>query len=112
VDKAPATGRPSGFRFDAELDLAEMDDRGRPGPVWTGKGKAISRSNLIFRSRRMCYIGRTILMAVHLIDDKPVALIGTVQACDYDGDGQYKVDIDLIPMPDDPEIARWLTARG
>ncbi len=60
----------------------------------------------------MCYVGRTLLVAVHLIDDKPVALMGTVHHCDYDGEGQYRVDIDLVPVTHDPEIQAWLNARG
>src|ERR1043165_3069714 len=78
----------AGMKFDAELDLCELDERDRPGPTWTGKGRELSRSGMVFRSRRMCYPGRRVLAAVHLIDDMPVPLFGRVASCDYDGDGR------------------------
>jgi hypothetical protein len=104
--------RPSGVRFDAELDLCELDDRERPGPVWTARGRELSRSHLVVRSRRMCYAGRRVLVAVHLIDDEPVPLLGRVLGCDYDGDGLYKVEMELLKVPDRPEIAVWIHARS
>ncbi|MEX2219296.1 MAG: hypothetical protein WD749_11135 [Phycisphaerales bacterium] len=108
----PRPRRPAGVRFDADLDLCELDDRERPGPTWTGKGRELSRSHLIFRSRRMCYPGRRILAAVHLIDDQPVALFGRVCSCDYDGDGLYRVEIELLKVPERPEIADWPALRA
>jgi len=104
--------RPSGVRFDAELDLCELDDRDRPGPTWTARGRELSRSHLIVRTRRMCYAARRILVAVHLIDDLPVPLFGKVSNCDYDGDGLYKVELELLKVPDRPEIAAWIHARA
>jgi hypothetical protein len=95
-------------KFDAELDLAELDDRERPGPTWPAKGRELGRSHLILRTRRMCYLNRRILIAVHLIDDRPVPLFGKVVNCEYDGDGLYKVDLDLMRVPERPEIAAWL----
>lgn len=117
-DEAPAVKatlrgkiRPPGARFDAELDLTELDDRERPGPTWSGKGRELSRSHLILRSRRMSYVGRQMLLAVHLIDDQPVPLFGRVFLCEYDGDGQYKIGLDLFPVPERPEIRDWVLAR-
>ena len=104
--------RATGIRFDAELDLSELDDRDRPGPTWTGKGRELGRSHLILRTRRMCYMNRRVLVGVHLIDDRPVPLFGRVVACEYDGDGLYKVDLDLMRVPDRPEIAAWLDSLG
>lgn len=107
-----AAKKPAGIRFDAELDLSEMDDRDRPGLVWIARGRELSRSHVTFRSRRMCYEGRRIVAAVHLVDDKPVALFGRVVHCDYDGDGMYRVELELLPVPEKPEIAAWLEARA
>lgn len=104
--------RPSGVKFDAELDLCEIDDRERPGSTWTARGRELSRSHLIVRSRRMCYAGRRLLVAVHLIDDLPVPLFGKVTTCDYDGEGLYKVELELMKVPDRPEIAIWIQARA
>jgi len=103
-----AAKRPSGVRFDAELDLCELDDRDRPGPTWTGRGRELSRAFLTLRSRRMCYPGRLILAAIHLIDDKPVPLLGRVVSCEYDGDGMYRTELELVRLPERPEIAAWV----
>jgi hypothetical protein len=99
-------------RFDAELDLTELDDRDRPGPTWTGRGRELSRSSLVLRTRRMCYANRRVLVAVHLIDDEPVPLMGRVVECEYDGDGMYRVELELMRVPERPEVAAWIAARA
>lgn len=104
--------KPTSLKFDAELDLCELDDRDRPGPTWSGKGRELSRSNLVFRSRRMCHCGRRVLVAVHLIDDKPVPLFGRVLTCEYDGDGLYRVELELQKPPERAEVADWISKRG
>lgn len=109
---ARGKARPRGARFDAEMDLTELDDRERPGPTWTGHGRELSRSHIVIRSRRMCYPGRLLLIAIHLIDDRPVPLVGRVYTCEYDGDGQYKIGLDLLPVPERPEIRDWILSRG
>ncbi len=101
-----------GIRFDAELDISELDDRERPGTVWSARGRELGRGHMVFRSRRMCYEGRRVLAAVHLIDDKPVPLFGKVTSCEYDNDGLYRVQIELLPLPEKPDVAAWLEARG
>jgi hypothetical protein len=114
AESPPPAGKskqPTGLKFDAELDLCELDDRDRPGPAWAGRGRELSRAHLSFRSRRMCYQGRQVLVAVHLIDDRPVPLFGRVLACEYDGDGMHRTDLELLPLPDRPTIAAWMAAR-
>jgi hypothetical protein len=108
----PRTRKAAGVRFDADLDLCELDDRERPGPTWTGKGRELSRSHLAIRTRRMCYPGRRVLAAVHLIDSEPVPLFGRVVACDYDTDGLYRVEIELQRVPERPEITAWVGSQG
>lgn len=110
--RMPPPKRANTLKFDAELDLCEVDDRDRPGPTWCGKGRELSRSNLVFRSRRMCHAGRRILVAVHLIDDKPVPLFGRVASCEYDGDGLYRVELELQKPPDRTEVGDWLSKQG
>jgi hypothetical protein len=95
--------------FRAELDLAELDDRGRPGSIWTGRATEISRALLIVRSRRMCYEGRELLVAVHLVDDKPTALYGIVDKSEYDGDGLYRTAINLQRLPQTDAIRTWIS---
>lgn len=94
--------------FRAELDLAEVDTRGRPGTTWAGRASELSRSQLTFRSRRMCYEGRELVIAVHLVDDRPVPLYGIVGACEYDGDGLYKTRLNLLPLPETEPIRAWV----
>jgi hypothetical protein len=102
--KASAT--PSEHPFSAKIDLAELDERGRPGPVWRGMSVGLSRSSLRFQSRRLCYIGREVLVAIHQIDDRPVPLFGRVVSCQYDGDGTHEVELAL----DRPDAKVGLTA--
>lgn len=99
--------RPAGLRFRADLTLSELDDRGRPGPDWSARALELSRSSLVVRSRRLCYLKRTLAVAIHLIDDKPVPLMGTVKACDYLADGEYRVDLDLAKMAPDSPVYEW-----
>jgi hypothetical protein len=107
-----ATRRSSGSRFEAEMDMSEVDDRDRPGPLWIGRGRELGRGHLVFRSRRMCYEGRRIIAAVHLIDDRPVPLFGRVTHCEYDMDGLYRVEMELLPLPERAELTMWIEARG
>jgi hypothetical protein len=106
---AVAASKPGGvFAFRAELDLTEIDARGRPGVVWTGRAVELSRSHLAFRSRRMCYEGRELLLAVHLVDDRPVPLYGMVGKSEYDGDGLYRTTINLLPTPESESVEDWV----
>lgn len=94
--------------FDAEVDMCELDERDRLSPVWTARATAISRSTLGIRSRRMCYGGALVLVAIHLIDAKPVVLHGRVRQCDYDGEGLYRLEVELLPLPDKPVVQAWM----
>lgn len=97
-------GRP----FDAELDISELDDRDRPGPAWTARSQQLSRSTLIFISRRMCYAERMLIVAVHLIDAEPVPLFGRIVACEYEGEAQYRVEVELQPVPESRPLVSWI----
>lgn len=100
-----------GVPFAAELDVCELDERERPGVTWSARARELSRSSLTFRSRRMCYVGRLLLVAVHLIDDHPAPLFGEVTLCDYEGEGEYEIQIGLLPVPQRPEVHLWLEER-
>ncbi len=102
-------GKPRGHAFDAELDVCELDDRLRPSLPWAARSKEISRSHLVFRSRRMCYVSRQLLFKMHLIDSKPVGLFGQVRSCEYDGEGLYRVEVELLPLPSHVEATAWLS---
>lgn len=101
-----------GHPFDAELDCGELDDRDRPGPPWTAKAIALSRSSMVFVSRKMCYVDRMLIIAVHLIDCKPAPLFGRVAACEYEGDGRYRVELELQPIPEGRAFVSWLDDRA
>ncbi len=103
---------PTLHKFDAELDVSEVDDRLRPGSVWTVRGREIGRSRLVFMSRRMCYPGRLLIAAVHLVDDRPMSLFGKTLTCDYEADGLYRTEIELIPIPESEQITAWVAARA
>lgn len=110
--KRPAKARPAGAPFEAEVDATELDERGRASTTWSARARELSRSNVVFLSRRMTFPGRLLLLAVHRIDDKPVPLFGKVYQCDYEADGLYRVDLDLLPVPEHRAIRDWVTARG
>lgn len=104
--------RPPGRPFSAEIDASEIDERLRPGPVWTARARELSRSHLVLTSRRMCYVGRLVVMAIHLIDAEPTPLFGRVADCEYDGEGLYRLDVDLLELPEHREIKTWIEARA
>lgn len=104
--------RPNGNRFQAEVDLAELDERERAGMLWQARTLELSRSNLVVISRRMCYIGRQLAMAIHLIDDRPVPLLGRVVSCEYNDDGLYRIDADLLKIEEGHNVYEWAHAAG
>lgn len=104
--------RPNGNRFQAEIDLAELDERDRPGMTWQAKTSELSRSNLVLVSRRMCYVGRCLAVAIHLIDDRPVPLLGRVVSCDYNDDGLYRIDLDLLKIEEGHAVYEWAFEHG
>lgn len=112
VSETPARSSKGVFAFRAELDLAELDQRGRPGPTWTGRAVDLSRGQVTIRSRRMCYEGREVVLAVHLVDDHPVPLFGIVARSDYDGDGLYKTTLNLAALPESDSIRNWMTIQS
>lgn len=97
--------------FRAEIDMTELDDRGRPTTTWSARTRSISRSSLVIASRRMCYQNRLVAVLVHLIDDQPVPLLGRVVSCHYEGDGLCLVELELMPVPKEGPIRAWI-ARG
>ncbi len=105
----PVRSAKPGVPFKAEIDMAELDERGRPGPTWTGRARELSRSHIIVNSRRMCYEGREAIIAVHLVDDRPVPLFGKVLKSEYDGDGLYRTTLNLAPLPDTDAVHAWIT---
>lgn len=106
--RARIAARPKGLNFVAEIDVAEVDERGRPGSTFAARARELSRSSLVFSSRRMGFVGRLVIVAVHRIDDRPAPLFGKIVACDYDTDGLYRIDIDLLPTPEGRDIKVWL----
>jgi len=103
---------PRSFPFSAEIDLTELDTRYRPGLSWSGRAVEVGPSHVVFRSRRMCYEERRILIAVHLIDAMPVALYGEVVACEYDGEGMYRTELALLHVPELDVVSDWIVSRS
>ncbi len=93
--------------FNAEIDACEIDDRGRPETAWSARARELGRSQMVFLSRRMCYPGRRLVVLIHLTDHSPAPLYGLVQACEYEADGLYRVELRLLPMPDGGRLREW-----
>ncbi|GAB4386426.1 MAG: hypothetical protein Kow0022_15370 [Phycisphaerales bacterium] len=103
--------RPEGRPFSAELDLVEFDERWRIVSTWSARACSLSRSNIVVRSRRMVYRNTPIGVLIHLIDDAPVPLLTRSYHCEYDGDGMYRVDLDLVPIPESGPVAVWAKSQ-
>jgi hypothetical protein len=88
------------YPFDAEIEMAELDDRGKAGVPWSARARTLSRSGMTISSRRMCYAERRVLVAVHRVDDEPAVLLGRVTACRYESDGLHLIELELLPMSD------------
>lgn len=97
--------------FRATLDVCELDDRRRPGIAWIASACELSRSQISFRSRRMCHVHREVVMAVHMVDAEPVPLFGEVSWCEYIGEGLYRTDVALAPLPEGDWLVAWLRDR-
>lgn len=104
--------RPTGHPFVADADASELDDRNRPSPKWAVRTCELSRNHLVFYSRRMIYEGRQVMLAIHLVDDRPVVLGGKVVSCDYEGGGRHRIDVDLVHIPPSEPLARWAESPG
>lgn len=95
--------------FDATVDLSELDDRQRPGPSWCARGDQLSRAHLVVLSKRMVHPERRILIAIHLVDDRPAILFGRVESCSYQADGLHRIRIEFQPVPNNEAIRDWIT---
>lgn len=100
-----------GVRFTADVDLCELDEHQRAGSIWPARTALLSRSNLVILSRRMSFVGRWVLVAVHLIDDTPTPLMGRVVQCEYHGDSLYKIVLELVRLPPGDLAHRWAQGR-
>ena len=94
-----STGESKVYPFDAELEIAEID-HGKAGVPWIARARTLSTSTLSMSSRRMCYVDRRVIVAVHRMDNKPMMLLGRVADCRYDTDGLYTIDLELLPTDD------------
>jgi hypothetical protein len=115
IGPEPAPAPPKkvqGHPFKADIDVAEIDDRARPGPAWAARTHSLCRSHLVIHSRRMSYPNRIMLIAVHLIDARPTPLMGRVQECEYHADGLYRIVLELIPLPESEVLAQWFGGGG
>ena len=111
--RAPGSGSPESvqvYPFDAELEMAEVDERGKQGTPWSARSRTLSRSSLTVCSRRMCYVGRRVLTAIHRVDDEPMVLLARVTDCQYESDGLYLIHLELLPM-NDAEVRLSYTRR-
>jgi len=105
---ADSTGGSRVFPFDAELEMAEIDS-GKAGLAWSARSRTLSTSALTITSRRMCYVDRRVVIAVHRLDDEPTMLLGRIAECRYESDGLYVIDVELLPT--DEAAARVTFSR-
>ncbi|MCC6283890.1 MAG: hypothetical protein IT439_01115 [Phycisphaerales bacterium] len=108
---APHGPRPKGHSFTAEIDVSEIDERGRVTMPWACRTVELSRSHLVILSRRVTFPGRRMLVAVHLVDEAPMPLFGSVVSCTYAADGMHRIDLDLQPLPPGDTVQTWAKSR-
>jgi len=104
--------RAPGYPFRADIDIAELDYRAKPGIAWAARTSSLSRSHLTVLSRRMSYPERIMLVAVHLIDARPTPLMGKVVECEYHAEGLYRIVLELLPLPDSDVLSQWFADGG
>lgn len=102
------TGESRVFPFDAELEMAEIDS-GKAGLAWSARARTLSTSSLTITSRRMCYVDRLVVIAVHRLDNEPMMLLGRIADCGYESDGLYVIEVELLPT--DEAAARVTFSR-
>ena len=64
----------------------------------------------LLRSRRMCHAPRGGDGCPHG-DAEPVPLFGEVSWCEYIGEGLYRTDVALAPLPEGDWLVAWLRDR-
>lgn len=104
--------KPRGFEFKAEVDASEINDKGLPGPPWACRSLLLSKGMIVLHSRRMIHLGKQVAVAVHRIDDEPVALLGRVGECEYHADGQHVIMLELLPITDPETMSQWVRDRA
>jgi len=109
---APKRPLPSGAPFEAELDLTELDERGRPMLTFIAKSTELGTGHICFRSRRMCYAGRKVIAVLHMVDDEPVPLYGEVLLSEYDCEAMYITRIRILALPKNSVVQGWLAENS
>jgi hypothetical protein len=94
ADQEPGMGRTVPFR--AEVELAELDESGSPGPAWPGRIREVSRTHVAILTRRMCYCGRRLRVTVQATEGSAKVLAGEVESCEYKAAGMHRIVLSLV----------------
>jgi hypothetical protein len=112
VTKSSPSSVGKGHPFDAEIEVGEIDERGRPGSAWAARGREVSRERLVLMSRRMVRLGCLVIVAVHMVDDEPMPLFGKVIECEYEAEGLHRIIVEFRPTPWDTDLRAWMAERA
>jgi hypothetical protein len=72
----------------------------------------LSRSGMGVRSRRMYYVGRTVIVMLMLPTGERKFMCGVVRSSRYTVAGMYHVGIEFCPMPAGEHINEWMRTRS
>lgn len=92
--------------------MSELLGQGRPGPAWSVVTSSISPSRFSVESRRMCYPERPVIAALHVLDARPMPLMGMVLSCEYTGDGVHRVVVAMTAYQPRRSLELWLEEVG
>lgn len=96
--------------FVAEVDAAEVDERDRPGATFHARTESLSRAGLVLVTRKLSFVGRHVIVAVHHIDSGPTLLFGAVRSCVYLGEGQHRLVLDFEKLTSNDHVHAWANA--
>ena len=107
TDERRAHGR---VGFTTRVWVHELDDSNAPGEGHVADAADISRSGMGFRSRRMYYIGRTIVIILTLSTERK-PMFGIVRSSRYTYGGQHHVGVEFCAKPPGDRLHAWIEAR-
>jgi len=85
-----------------------LNENGEPTTPWTARAVRLSRSHLVVRSKKLCYVERYVLIAIHLLDADPTCLAAVVKQCDYIGGMHYALGLALVELPQTAFVDAWI----
>jgi hypothetical protein len=98
--------------FATKAWIHEVEPGCLPSEGQTADASDISRSGIGLRCRRMYYVGRLVIVMLHLPSGEVKFMSGLVRSSRYTYAGLYHVGIEFCPMPVGDHMNNWMRARA